>query len=108
MLAERWHAIPHRFPCVEIDEFIIMPDHMHGILWFGTIDTYAQTTCSDVVQWVKIAVQRDISLAVKAGGPRYKDSLWQRGFYDRVIRNERELEAMRFYINTNPQRWETR
>lgn len=108
MLGERWRAIPRRFSGVKIDEYIIMPDHMHGILWFGTLDTYAQATCSNVVQWVKVAVQRDLSVAVKAGGPRYQDKLWQRGFHDRVIRNELELETVRFYINTNPQRWGTR
>jgi REP element-mobilizing transposase RayT len=108
MLAERWQAIPQRFSGVEIDDFIIMPDHMHAILWSGTLEEHARGTCSDVVQWVKIAVQRDISLAVKTGCPRYVDKLWQRGFYDRVVRDERELEAIRFYSNSNPQRWETR
>jgi REP element-mobilizing transposase RayT len=37
--------------------------------------------------------------------PRFRDRLWQRGFYDRVIRDERECEEFREYIRTNPQRW---
>ncbi len=106
MLAKRWQEIPHRFSGIWIDEYVIMPDHIHGILGFGTLDAHASATCSNVIQWVKIAVQRDISLAVKAGGPQYKDKLWQRGFYDRVVRNERELEQIRYYIQTNPERWE--
>jgi hypothetical protein len=55
------------------------------------LEAHARAVCSDVVQWVKIAVQRDISLAVKAGSTRYLDKLWQRGFYDRVVRNDREV-----------------
>lgn len=105
LLANRWFQIPVAKPGVLIDEFIVMPDHLHGILWFGAVETDNVSTCSDVVQWLKIMTQRDISNAVRSGAPSYRAKLWQRGFYDRVIRNDRELEEIRFYINSNPVRW---
>lgn len=105
ILSDRWSQIPDAKPGVLTDQFVIMPDHLHGILWFGTNDAIRPETCSTVVQWFKIMTQRDISRAVKSGATPYREKLWQRGFYDRVIRSDRELEEIRYYINTNPARW---
>ncbi len=53
---QRWEQIPDRFNGVGLDEFIIMPDHMYGILWFGTSTEYDPPDCSDVVKWFKVVV----------------------------------------------------
>lgn len=105
ILARRWSQMPSSIPGVMIDEYIVMPDHFHGILWTGADDSDSASTCSDAIHWVKLMTQRDISKTVRSGATRYHEKLWQRGFYDRIIRNERELEEVRFYINSNPMRW---
>lgn len=104
ILKNRWSQIPISIPGVLTDEFIIMPDHIHGILWFGTDETDTGSTCSEALHWLKLMTQRDISKAAKSGSPRYQEKLWQRGFYDRIIRSDRELEEIRCYIRTNPDR----
>jgi REP element-mobilizing transposase RayT len=104
-LERRWLQIPQRHTGVAIDDAMIMPDHMHGILWFGVDDSPHIDTCSDVVRMLKILVQRDYAGLVRHGYPRYDGSLWQRGFYDHIIRGEHDLDAIRQYIEGNPARW---
>lgn len=107
-LTQRWQMIPQRFPDVGIDAFVVMPDHLHGILLIG-IDPVSESTGStagDVVRWLKTALLRDYSHGVKTSGwEPYDRVLWQRDYYDRIIRNETELETRRAYIDSNPSRW---
>ncbi|MCA9834916.1 MAG: transposase [Thermomicrobiales bacterium] len=102
ILARRWMQIPDRFNGVMLDDFAIMPDHMHGILWIGTQGHGDNPSSSEVVRWVKVSVQRDYSDAVKRGAQPYEEKMWQRSYYDRIIRNDRELESIRGYIQGNP------
>jgi REP element-mobilizing transposase RayT len=63
---------------------------------------------SHVVQWFKIMTTTDYIRQVKhAGWPPFERRIWQRGYYERIIRDERALEAVRRYIAANPARWET-
>ena len=116
---ECWEAIPEHFPTVELDGFVFMPDHIHGILMFSGVGaTHAsplspQKPISDersrvagpkgqslgaVVGSFKSAVTRRINqmLGYKGG------SVWQRNYFERVIRDERELDEIRQYIFNNP------
>ena len=76
--------------------FVLMPNHVHGIVWLnlGTDHTTSRTRLSTFVGGYKAAVTR------RAGRP-----IWQRGYYDRIIRDERELEAAWNYIEANPAKW---
>lgn len=105
ILATRFLQMPTAISGVMVDAHIIMPDHFHGILWTGAGESDSASTCSEAIHWVKLMTQRDVSKAVKSGSAPYLEKLWQRGFYDRIIRNERELEEFRFYIYSNPARW---
>ena len=87
-----WVAIPVHFPSVGVDAFVVMPNHVHGVLLLGE-DTHPLPT---VVGSFKSAVSR----ALKSGRP-----VWQRGYYERVVRGENELEAIRRYILENPSAW---
>ncbi len=97
-----------------VDESIIMPNHGHII--FGFIDLAAQADMTKVPGKFENALAG--SLGVVVG--RYKtavttrinnlrrikgEKVWQRGYYERIIRNERELLATRQYIINNPLRW---
>ncbi len=55
LVAERWTAIPNRFPVVNLDAFVVMPDHVHGILFTGAnLDLMHQRiTVGDVLRWFK-------------------------------------------------------
>lgn len=105
LVAEGLEAIPGHHPHVAVDAYVVMPDHVHAILFLGLSDPAAPgapgaaTTppLQVVVQGFKAGVSRRAGRAV-----------WQRGFYDHIVRDEHELEALRSYVETNPQRWEHR
>lgn len=110
-LAERlWLEIADRTPGAIVDAVVIMPDHLHGILMTGTdpgIDTSASV--EDIVHAYKIRFQAAYRNQVDAGvWPPYTTKLWQRSYYARIIRSDRELQAIREYIYANPARWQKR
>ncbi len=97
--------LPDRYRGVQLDEWIVMPDHIHAILWLrsGVGDESLQNfaSLSEVVRGFKTDSAKRIN---KARGIR-GSPVYQRGFFDRVIRDERELGEVRVYIRRNPQRW---
>jgi REP element-mobilizing transposase RayT len=103
----RWHSIPARFPTIAVDAHIVMPDHLHGILCMGMQSADPEVSLGDVISWLKTAVLRDYASGVRTEGwPPYGRVLWQRDYYDRIIRNEGELETRRNYMASNPSRWQ--
>ena len=88
--------IPNRYPGILVDTYAIMPDHVHLILAVQNVrpggrQVAAPTSISTVIQQLKRAVSR-------SGG----QALWQKSFYDHVIRNETDLAETRRYIRDNP------
>lgn len=108
--AVRWGQIPERFAGVLIDVFVAMPDHLHGILLIGTDPAITTPpTAGEVVRWFKSALYADYSKGVRsAGWEPYDGQLWQRDYYDHIIRNDRDLEHVRNYIEANPARWQAK
>jgi putative transposase len=102
MIDAVWRSLPERFPGVEIDYYVVMPNHFHAIFWLpGTGISYG-----DVVAAFKSVTTNEYIRGVREGRfPRFDGRLWQRGSYDRVIRNEEELNRVRLYIHQNPEKW---
>ena len=96
--ARDWAALPQHFPHLELDVFVVMPNHVHGILVF--IDP-TNASVSSVVGAYKGGVSRRVN--AKRGMPGAP--VWQRSFHDRIIRSEKELDMIRQYVDTNPARW---
>ncbi len=116
---ECWLQIPAHFPTLELDEWIIMPNHIHGILVITTaaqgrgVQLNAPTrsgnmhsqlspyrgTLGVVIRTYKGAVTTLCRQTDQA------DFAWQRNYYERIIRNEDELNRARQYIIDNPQNW---
>jgi putative transposase len=109
-----WEDIPAHFPFVELDAFVIMPNHVHGIIVVPgrgtacrapTIEQFAKPsvgTIPTVVRSYKSSVTRHVNLARGAPGT----PVWQRNYYEHVVRSEPELNAIREYIQSNPARWD--
>jgi putative transposase len=93
-----WIEIPSHF-AVELDAFVVMPNHVHGIVLIQRAG-HARPLPT-VIGSFKSAVARSINLFRGTRG----EPVWQRGYYDRVIRDERELEALRQYVVSNPASW---
>lgn len=100
-----WADLPRRFPGVELDVYVVMPNHVHAIILLPDRTAQGQGTArhpalGDIVRAFKAVSTR---LAHTSHVP---DFAWQRDYYDRVIRNERDLAAIRQYIVDNPCKWE--
>jgi REP element-mobilizing transposase RayT len=82
---------------------MVMPDHLHVIL---SLDGKT-ATLSEILHWVKAQSTARYARGVREEGwRRFAGRLWQRGFYDRIIRTDEELAAAREYLLTNRERWE--
>jgi putative transposase len=80
---------------VELDDFVVMPNHVHLIVGLGTRARQASPLrLGTVVGSFKAGSSREVGRA-----------LWQRGYYDHVVRDEDDLARAREYIATNPIRW---
>ncbi|MDY0925962.1 transposase [Pantoea trifolii] len=89
---KEWHALPKRIPGIKLDLFILMPNHLHGIIWLTDGNSLP---LSRIIAFYKAGVSRICH-----------QSIWQYNFHERVIRDERELYFARQYIEQNPLRWE--
>jgi REP element-mobilizing transposase RayT len=113
MVAALWDGIAARFSSVEIDQFVVMPNHLHGILVLPDADTSGATTrvaptigeiveaplvgapvtgvrLGDVVGAFKSLATVGYIDGVKANGwPEFRGRLWQRNYYEHIIRDER-------------------
>ena len=89
-------SIPNYYEGASIDEYVIMPNHIHFIL---TIRNNGRMISSPTMSTIVGQFKRASS---KTAG----FSLWQRSFYDHVIRNRQDYEETRKYIFENPQNWE--
>lgn len=186
MISEIWQSLPEHYPGIELDTFVVMPDHLHGIIWLTrredsregqpryTIEGQPQDTIegqprgvaptdtknvgatfcgcppgvdatsprgcppgvdsaspygcplgveptcspvmattredlslSDVVHRYKLTTTNRYFEGVRElGWPRVDRRLWQRNFYEQIIRSEDALDQMRTYVAKNPSRWQ--
>lgn len=89
--------IHKKFITVRVDDFVIMPNHIHFI-----IENNGKESIAKVVRTIKALTSCQYTKQIKDNDAK----LWQRNYFDRVIRNERELCFVRNYIFKNPQRWD--
>ena len=113
IVAAVWPDLPGRYPRVELDAFVIMPNHVHGIIVVGAIHESPlpesplhdprerrQMLLPKIIGYFKMNTAKRINeLRHTPGIP-----VWQRNYYERVIRSDRELNTVRAYIN-NPRNW---
>ena len=97
-------AIEKKYPYCQVIEQIIMPDHLHFIFLFSGDDPIEKRKpLSDMVQEFKSQVTRSLIQKVKQGNlPPFHGKIWQKGYYERVLRSEEEVYQVRKYIQENP------
>jgi REP element-mobilizing transposase RayT len=122
-----WEEIPDHFPSVELDAFVIMPNHVHGITVIHrrgeasaipphVSEEQPRSDASPLQQRpngtqpgsLSAIVQNFKSISTRrmnAARGMLRVPVWQRNYYEHVIRNEDELKAIREYILGNPARW---
>ena len=108
-----WDALPVHFPDVELDAFVVMPNHIHGIIVLNDVGARSiapdnkqgaincTPTLGEIVRAFKARCTHGINqLRSTQGMP-----VWQRNFYEHVIRDESSLQEIREYIVNNPAQW---
>jgi REP element-mobilizing transposase RayT len=114
MAHQYWQEIPQHFPHINLDVFVIMPNHIHGILWIvKTIPKEDKTrdygkmipgSIPTIIRSYKSIVTKKINIICNQKGI---SCVWQRNFYEHINRNETSLEEIRKYIINNPLNWDT-
>ncbi len=108
MVSSSWESNVSRYPGAALDVFVVMPDHIHAIVFLGTEPDQPESaaTLSRVNQSFKSISTVEYTSGVRAGRfPTYNKVLWQRGFHDKILRSDRALEAARAYGEANPGKW---
>ena len=98
MVTSWWHALPDKFRNVEPGEFVVMPDHFHGLIELTDGAGQAAPALSAVMQWFKTMTT---NAHLRTGGGK----LWQRGYFECIIRDAWHLHHVTRYIRQNPVRW---
>lgn len=108
IVARVWDGLPTHYPFLELDEFVVMPNHVHGIVILSETDPEGAGLkpapthpLSEIVRGFKTYSSRLINELREVRG----QPVWQRGYFEHVIRNERSLNEIRRYIAENPARW---
>lgn len=125
-----WRAIPDHFPDVELGAFVVMPNHVHGIIILNgnrrgtmdgrgtiyrapTMDTTDRAPTTEQFQKPVAGSLATILRAYKAAVTRrinrelHLTGIWQRNYYEHIIRNENEHDRIHRYIEANPLNWGT-
>ncbi len=125
-----WNEIPNHFNNIIIDEYVVMPNHVHGILIINNnsvgadrcvrpfnnqnnivnnqnniVNNQMNPKLGNIIQWFKTMTTNQYIKNVKnQNWPRFFKRLWQRNYYERIIRNKKEYLAIKNYIRNNPEK----
>jgi len=111
---EVWVGLSGRFAGMELDEFVVMPNHLHGVVGFvgaGFTPPGVRTTRGMAAEQDRRASLSEVVCAFKSVSTRearargYVGVLWQRGYYDHIVRDGEDMRNVRNYIAENPVRW---
>ena len=132
MVEQWWFELARKFPSIVLDEYVIMPNHFHGILIIdhtpgpmptpelrakgcrhsrglglrGAYRCAGAPSLGHIVDWFKTMSTNGYIRGVKnSGWPRFHGKFWQRNYYEHIIRDEKDLDQKRRYVLDNPRRW---
>jgi putative transposase len=108
-----WNDLPNHISGITLDEFIIMPNHIHGIIRItgagleraglerAGLEPAPTVALPEIVRQFKTFSSKRINIARNSRGM----PVWQRNYYDQIIRNDKSLYFIRNYIRKNPMNW---
>jgi putative transposase len=127
MVKRWWVELNSKFPSVNTDAYIIMPNHFHGIAIINDSRSNVGAalrgrprstrpsghphrgapTLGNIMDWFKTMTTNNYIRRIEQNHwPPFEKRLWQRNYYERVIRDEAEMDRIREYIQNNPWNWE--
>ena len=116
-MVEKWYReLENKFADIVCDQCAIMPNHIHFVIQTGVgadlrvcPDTgeHIGSPLHTVIQWFKTMTTNEYIRGVKQNGwSTFPGKLWQRNYYEHIVRDENELNRIREYIVNNPMQWE--
>jgi REP element-mobilizing transposase RayT len=117
MVEKCWHAIPDHFPWAMLDEFVVMPNHVHGIIIVGANNhlpppnNHLPPPNNHLPQHGTSRTVGSIVRGFKIGATKWfrantdVHAVWQRNYYEHIIRNEEAYLKIAEYIQANPLLW---
>ncbi len=135
IVVEWWNKIPQHYFSVKTDYYVIMPNHMHGIIELNPVGArFPRPRDTTPSVGARFPRPRDTTPSVEARSPRPKNiptlgkivayfkyqstkhinqkhntpgtRIWQRNYHDHIIRDDNDLQRLRQYIQNNPMKWE--
>ncbi len=111
-----WTSLPARFPLVQTDAFVVMPNHVHGVIVIlppgagsalpnGIDNGAGAMNCAPTLGAIVRGLKSVVARKTHAAG--FTDLGWQRNYHEQVIRTSQALETIRQYIADNPERWDS-
>lgn len=104
-----WIEIPNHFPNVELDEFVVMPNHVHIVI--NPVGVQNIEPLPNRYQHVTPGSVGSIVRSFKSAVTRwcrkneYPHIVWQRNYFEHIIRDDKSLDRIREYIASNPEQW---
>jgi len=119
MVTSWWKRLPEKFPGVLLEEFVLMPNHFHALLGLTRFPEAGRSgkaarplrkveppPLSQVVRWFKAVTTRAYFRGVhRVGWPAMRDRLWQRNYFEHILRTPSAAHRIATYILENPQHW---
>lgn len=108
LIRELWLDMQVEFLSVRLDAFILMPNHLHATLQLDGDNVAHNPTLGDIVQRFKSLSTIRYAAKVRDGfWEPFPTRLWQQHYYDHIVRDQRDLDRCRRYIEANPSNWPT-
>ncbi len=120
IVESEWDRIPEKFPVVFLDSFVVMSNHIHGIIFIDKehknvgaglepalprATSRVAPTLGTIVGTFKSLSLRRWAKYLEGNHSKLVDTIWQRNYYEHIIRDENELNLVREYIVFNPFKW---
>jgi putative transposase len=111
IVEDYWQALPHHFERVQLDAFVVMPNHLHGLILIDSEVKHSSSSSSSgtardslsaIIQNFKSVPTRKVNQEREVSGWH----LWQRNYYEHIVRNEVDLRRIRKYVADNPLKWD--
>ena len=104
MIKDKLLSLEKKFDDIKLDYYCIMPNHLHFVLFKQ--GEHTGSPLHQNIQWLKTQTTNEYIKLVKQGVlPPFDKHIWQRNYYEHVIRGEKDLFEIRKYINDNPAKW---
>lgn len=109
-----WNAMNAHFPYLSLDSFIVMPNHIHGIIWIvdsewarhaSPLHEQPRGPKSKSVGAIVGSFKSAVTKRINQTREKHGIPVWQRNYYEHIIRDDDDMNRIRGYIEGNPARW---